>query len=205
MAPQANKAFKNPHHLSSKQLAANKANLAKARAAQKGKPRTAKQIAASRHNLAAARAAQKARKSKKQGVTPKKAQAPLLGSDLWLHAYPVCGAVAVAASLQAWTGLMIADGEIWDLFRRAGEAPIAQVLETAQEYGLAGWRLASFEPADPGIFHPALLYGVQLAHGYHAVVAAASGGLLSWGLEIPLQGEPSEAWMLEWAEMGELV
>lgn len=44
-----------------KQLAAARASLAKARAAQKGKPRTAAQLAAARANLAKARAAEKGR------------------------------------------------------------------------------------------------------------------------------------------------
>lgn len=189
----------NPHHLSAKQIRADRANLAKARAKARTLPRTAKQVAASRHNLVKARAAQRARKGKKQGAQKKTAQAPLL-DGLGLHLLPACGAVAVAASLQAWTGLTVPAAGVWDLYLKAGETSIENVLGVVADTGLAGWRLAAFEPADPGIFHPWLLYGLQLAHGYHAVLATASG-MLSWGMELPLAGEPQEAWMLEWAEL----
>ena len=64
-----------PHHLTAKQLAADRSNLRKARAVAARLPRSGKQKAASRHNLAKARAVQKARRSGKAPVAAKKPQA----------------------------------------------------------------------------------------------------------------------------------
>jgi hypothetical protein len=193
-------------HKSAKQIAAAKGNLVKARAAARLKPRTAKQKAASRLSLVKARAAQKSRRGGKTPVSRKKAQAPGIPArygvspgEVSLHSLPVCAAVAAAASLQAWTGLIASPAEIWELYRRAGEATIAATLEAVAGYGLAGASLESFREIDPCCLAPGLVYGIQLAAGYHAVLSAP-GGMLSWGSVIPLAGEPEEAWLLEWKD-----
>lgn len=196
-SPQAaSGASKNPHRLTAKQIAADRANLAKARAKERKLPRTAKQIAASRRNLVKARAAQRHRK--KQAGSKKTAQAPL-STALDLHSLPVCAPVALAAHLQAWTGVVASTAEIWDLWLRAGETTLETTLEAATEHGLAGRALAGFWPADPLGFTPWLVYGVQLAIGYHAVLAGQDV-MHSWGLVLPLTGRPEEAWHLEWAD-----
>jgi hypothetical protein len=205
VAAKAKKKPVNPHHLTAKQLAADRANLARARAAQKGKARTAKQQAASRQNLAKARAAQKSRRSGKKPVTKKAAQAPdgLARCDVSiegvpLHSLPVCAAVAVAASLQRLTGTGADPREIWALHKLAGRTSIEAVIEAAAEHGLAGHRITGFWPLDPGLLLDGLVYGVQIQQGYHAVLGVP-GGMLSWDTVLPLSGEPEEAWAIEWA------
>lgn len=188
-------------HQTPKQHAASVNNLRKARAVARLKPRTAKQKAASRLSLVKARAAQKARRGGKTPVAAKKPQAPDLLTGQGIHSLPVCAAVAAAASLQAWTGIIASAAEVWELYLRAGETSIAATLEAVAEHGLAGARLESFQAADPCYLAPGLLYGVQLAIGYHAVLSAP-GGMLSWGNVIPLAGEPEEAWLLEWKDPG---
>lgn len=191
------------HHVTARQLAADRQNLAKARAAQKGKARTAKQIAASRANLAKARLARSTRKQGKKHAPvkgKKAAQAPLaLWGEDSLHSLPVCAAVAVAASLQHWAGVTASTGQILEFAARTGSTTISAALEAAREYGLAGVRLAGFEPADAALFAPGLVYGIQLSIGYHAVLSTPSG-MLSWNLELPLLGSPEEAWVTEWEE-----
>lgn len=197
-------------HQTPKQHAASVANLRKARAAARAKPRTAKQKAAARQSLVKARAAQRARRGGKTPVIKKTPQAPCPGDGYgslaaitlegsWLHSLPVCAAVAAAASLQAWTGILAGTADIWELYLRAGETTIAATLEALAEHGLAGARLESFQPADLSYPAPGLIYGIQLAIGYHAVLSAP-GGMLSWGSVIPLAGEPEEAWLLEWKD-----
>lgn len=191
-------------HLTGKQLAADRANLKKARAVARLLPRTSKQKNASRHNLVKARAAQRARRGGKTPVGKKSAQAPddslrfgVRQGEVSLHSLPVCAAVAAAASLQQWTGITASLADIWELYLRAGESTLAVTLEAVAEHGLAGARLESFQEIDPCYLAPGLLYGIRLAAGYHAVLSAP-GGMLSWGSVIPLAGEPEEAWLLEW-------
>jgi hypothetical protein len=197
--------------VSAKQRVADKANLVKARAAQKGKPRTARQKAASRQNLVKARAAQTARREGKKPVKAKTAQAPYsqLGLDpgrelptespVSLHVLPLCAAVAVAGSLYQQCGAEATRQQIWELYQRTGDGPIAGVLEAVAEHGLAGWRLSGFEPATPDRFFPGLVCGIRLGTGYHAVLAVP-GGMRSWGMVLPLAGTPEEAWILDWEE-----
>jgi hypothetical protein len=185
----------NPHHLTAKQLAADRANLKKARAVAAQKTRTGKQRAASRRNLVKARAAQNARRS---GAAKKKPQAPLDTGD-WLHALPVCGPVAIAAHLQYWTGAIASAGMIWDLAMKTFQLPaLADLLEYVMAEGFASMKLESFwscqleEPVE------GLLYGISHPAGYHAVLAVP-GGMASWGRILPYEGEPAEAWHLEWS------
>lgn len=189
-------------HVSAKARAADKANLKKARAVARLLPRTGKQKAASRQSLVKARAAQKARRSGKGAVTAKKPAAPAPAGyepGMDLHSLPVCAAVAMAASLQAWGGAVASVAEIIGLYERAGAVTLGGMCEAVAELGLAGWRLSWFAPADLAIPWPGMVYGVQLDAGYHAVLRTPAG-LASWGLEIPLAGSPEEAWMLEWEE-----
>jgi hypothetical protein len=197
----------NPHHLTAKQLAADKANLKKARAVAAHKPRTAKQKQAARQNLVKARSAQKSRRAGKAPVARKKPQAPdTLGrpgvrtGEVPLHSLPVCAAVAVAASLEYQTGILVSADDIWRLhLRSSGSTALADLLGLVAVEGLAGHRLESFHPWDPGVRLDGLIYGVQLPGlGYHAVVTVP-GGMLSWDTVLPLRGEPEEAWMALWA------
>ena len=183
-------------HVTAKQLAADRANLAKARQVERTKPRTAKQKQAARQNLVKARAAQKSRRAAKKGVAPKKAAAPW--GETGLHSLPLCAAVAVAASLQAQTGIAASAEEIFGLYRRTGTAPIGDVIEAVHEHGLAGAQLAGYQRIAAWPYCPWLVYGVQLAIGYHAVLSVP-GGMLSWDTVLPAAGALEEAWMLEWA------
>jgi hypothetical protein len=191
--------------VSARQRAADKANLAKARAVARLLPRSAKQKAAARQNLVKARATQRSRRAGKGAVTAKKPAAPApAGYEpvMDLHSLPVCAAVAMAASLQAWGGPDASAAEIISLYERAGAVTLGGMCEAAAGLGLAGWRLAWFAPADLELPWPGMVYGVQLDAGYHAVLRTPAG-LASWGLEIPLAGRPEEAWMLEWEATGD--
>jgi hypothetical protein len=196
-----------------RQHAADAANLAKARAAQRQSGalhhHTAKQQAASRQNLARARSAQKSRRGGRRSVSPKKAAAPAPDirprcdvSTEWvlpLYQLPACGPVALAAHLALFTGIVLPDEAVLGLHARAGITSLAGLLERAAAEGLAGpgTRLAYYEPCDPDDPAPGLLYGIQLPHGYHAVLAHPAG-MLSWGAVLPRDGTPEEAWWLEW-------
>lgn len=206
-------------HQSPKQRAASVGNLVKARAAQRRSGalhhHTARQKAASQRNLVRARAAQSSRRSGKTPVSRKAAQVPspvTLGTGCldWrsdprldgpgsLHSLPVCAAIAVAGSLWQQHGVVATIRQVWDLYQLAGDGPVSGVLEAAAEHGLAGRRLVSFQPADPDLFFPGLVCGVQLSLGYHAVLTTR-GGMLSWGMVLPLLGAPEEAWILDWED-----
>lgn len=198
--------------VTAKQRAADKANLVKARAAQKASGalhhHTAKQKAASQRNLTRARAAQKARRSGKKYVPAKAAKAPLalerdalMPSQWAVHREPACAAVAVAASLAAWGG-QVSEDDVWALYARTGPLLLSGMLEAVAETGLAGWRLASYERADESLYLPGAVCGITLDGGYHAVLAEA-GGMRSWGMVLPLRGTPGEAWLLEWEGPGD--
>jgi hypothetical protein len=213
-----------PKHrtITAKQYAADVANLKKARAALKGRPRTAKQRAASRRNLVRARSAQKAQRSRsaqgarssgKAPVAAKKPAAPApwtfvpasnqaypgadraAGTDLLL--LPVCGPLAIAEHLAAYTGALASQLDILALWETTGACTLGDLLEAAREHGLGGERLAYFERCDPDLGTDGLLYGVQLDRGYHAALAAP-GGMISWCRYVPREGTPEEAWHLEW-------
>ena len=185
---------------SAAQIAAGRAWAAAGRAAQVGKPRTAKQIAASRANLVKARAAQSAQAAGKKYVSAAKtATAPLAvpRETPLLDSLPACAAAALAEHLWYWTGTAVTDEEVLALHELAGGhgAPIAEVLEAAAEHGLGGWRPDTWTGyAEPV---PGLLCGLQLAAGYHAVLALPRG-MLSWGMILPWPASPEEMWHLEW-------
>jgi hypothetical protein len=204
-------------HITGKQLAADRGNLVKARKALKGRPRTEKQLAASRRNLAKARTATHLRAQGKAYKAAKKPKAP--APDTWtrygvrpgkaldLHALPVCGPVAVAAHLAAFTGTWVADDSVLELWKSVQAATMADLLEYVRAEGFPGTgeKLAHFERCDPDTEAPGLVYGLSLPQGYHAVLAHPDGaGAISWGLLVPWcallpwRGAPEEAWWLEW-------
>jgi hypothetical protein len=202
--------------ISPRQAAADRANLVKARAALKGRARTAKQKAASRRNLAIARSAQRARASGKAPAARKKPAAPLpswlkvqrelilprIGPSpgaLWLdlQLLPVCGPVALAEHLLIHTGACVTPADIIALWQKAGNVTLGELLDAAREHGLGGEKLAYFEQCDPEAGSPGLIYGVRLGSGYHAALATGDG-MISWCRALPRDGTPEEAWWLEW-------
>lgn len=192
----------NPHHLTAKQLTADRSNLAKARAAAHVRPRTSKQKAASRHNLARARAVQKARRSGKKSVTAKKPQAPdSRETSASLHLLPACAPVALAEHLAFWTGAAVPADEIYTLHAKSsGQLTLADLIELVAAEGFAGMRLESFRSCDPGEVVPGWIYGIDHPAGYHAVLAHPAG-MVSWGRLLRRVGTPREAWHLEWAPL----
>lgn len=208
-------------HRSARQIAAAKANLAKARAVARTRKRTARQRAASRQNLVRARAAQTARRKGKTPVKTRKAASPapdslvlsgscgrfpgqlppLLPEAPGLHELPACAAVALAESLWVQHGAVIPAAAILELHRVTGDADLGTVLEAAAVHGLGGWRLAWAELADESLVLPGMVCGIRLRGGYHAVTIAdvpAGRKMTSWGLLLPLAGEPGEAWLTGW-------
>jgi hypothetical protein len=204
---------------SAAQIAAGKKFAAAGRAAQsrKGAARTAKQKAATLRFAAAGRAAQAAHRAavKAGKKTPVKAAkraaaAPgglVLPGTGWLcnGPAPSCAAVAVANSLLAASGVLMSDEEIGLLHCMAGGddgATIENVLEAATaewwKFGGRGKaRLWSYTPADVDVIVAGLVVGISLPHAGHAVLTAP-GGMISWGALVPFDGEPQEAWALEW-------
>jgi hypothetical protein len=189
--------------LSPKQIAADRANLAKARLTLKGRGRTAKQIAASRRNLMKARSAQTARRAGKPAAAVKAAKkpaAPLPGAGL--HGLPACAPVAAAEHLAAFTGIIVPDESVLVLHELVRPAGIGNLLEylAAEGFPGTGVKLAHFERCDPDTGAPGLIYGVQLGRGYHAVVGYPDGAMASWGMLLARSGTPEEAWWLEWED-----
>jgi hypothetical protein len=193
-------------HVSAKARAADVANLRKARAVEKKKPRTARQKAASRQSLVKARAAQKSRRGGKKYVPAKKPQAPpdtaaRCGVSIQeaspLHLLPVCGPSALAAHLAWMTGIAAADEEILVLHEQTRGTTLAELCEYAAAEGFAGAVLESFRPCDPEQDVPGLIYGLPLPWGYHAVLGHPAG-VVSWGRVLPWPAAPAEAWHLEW-------
>jgi hypothetical protein len=198
--------------------AAGRASQAASRAAaikKTGKPpaRSKAQTQASLRFAAAGRAAQAAKKAGK--AVPKKMTAVAPQSLLALPGSnwptgcndiaPTCASVAVAAHLQAATGLTMTDKEILELHKLAGGdsgASIEDVLEAmAGHWGIAGHgrvRLQSYFCADEQFIVAGMVVGVTLGHEGHAVLSAPNG-MISWGQYLPWQGEPVEAWALEWS------
>jgi hypothetical protein len=178
-------------------------------------PRSKAQKAAGKKFAAAGRAAQAAARVRKAGgraVTPKAraAVAPelVLPGSMWPtgcnDTVPTCASVAVACHLQAATGFTMSDEEILKLHKLAGGDSgvcISDVLEVmSAHWGIVGHgrvRLMSFFQADESFLLAGLVVGIKLPHAGHAVLSAP-GGMISWGQFMPWQGEPEEAWALEW-------
>lgn len=213
---------------SAAQVAAGKKFAAGGRAAQAAKraayakshhgaklPRTDAQKQASLKRAAAGRAAQAA---KRQGKTPPKKAAALapprlpslrqelpgwsMGCNDW---GPTCASAAVANHLLAHTGLAMTEQEVMLLHMLAGGddgADVPSVLEALRSRPslAAGGRasVAGFFRADEGLAVPGLIVVTALSHGRHAVLSHPSG-MVSWGAVMPWDGEPLEAWAVEWA------
>lgn len=184
-------------------------------------PRTRAQKAAGQKFAAAGRAAQARARAKKAGgrAVPPKVRAAVAPESLLLvrpewpvgcnDIAPTCASVAVACCLQAATGLVVPDDEIVRLHELAGGssgASISDVLEAASESWLnlrvngSRVRLLSFFQADETFLLAGMVVGTNLGHEGHAVLAC-SGGMISWGQFMPWDGEPDEAWCLEWGVM----
>ncbi len=117
---------------------------------------------------------------------------------------PACAAVAVANSLLSVTGICMTGEEIELLHALAGGddgACIEDVLAAASEHwhllGNGTARLQAYVPADLGVFVTGLVVGIALPHAGHTVLTVP-GGMISWGRLLPYDGEPEEAWALEW-------
>jgi hypothetical protein len=198
-------------HVTGKQLAADRGNLVKARKALKGRPRTEKQLAASRRNLAKARTATHLRSQGKTYKAAKKPKAPapytwtrevrVRAGALFegsLHDLPVCGPVALAEHLLAYTGAVVPASAIIDLWLATEGAALGELFEAARELGLGGERLSYFERCDPDADVPGLVYGITLGTGRYHAALATPGGMVSWCRVLPRDGTPEEAWWLEW-------
>ena len=221
MAPAPKKAKKSAAQVKAGQAfaAAGRASQAKTRAAYiKANHGKKPPVSAARHaagQKAAAQSAANAR-ARKAGKTPvaAKARAAVAPTELfrpgsnWPSACneyaPTCASVAVACHLQAATGIGMLDADILKLHAMAGGesgATIGNVLEALAEHGSElnhGWvRLVSFFRTDEQFLTAGLVVGVTLGHTGHAVLSAP-GGMISWGQFMPWQGEPEEAWCLEW-------
>jgi hypothetical protein len=211
-------------HRSPAQVRAGKAYAAAGRSAQaatrkaaikktgKPPPRSAKQHAASVAAAKAGRSAQAARRAGKTPVSHKKAALPALarahnlaepGVVLWLpgcdEELPVCAVTAVANHLLAATGIITSDAEMLALHALAGGdsgATIGNVLDACADCGLGGRHLAGFGMADRA--SPGTVTGLAMHDGYHAVLVAPAGMMISWGMVLPQLGDPREAWYLDW-------
>lgn len=194
----------------SKQAATRKAAIAKTG---KPPPRSKAQHAASVAAASAGRSAQAARRAGKTPVSHKKAAMPAMsrahtlaepGVVLWLpgcdEERPVCAVTAVANHLLAVTGIIAGDDDMLGLHELAGGdsgATIEDILDAAMHCGLAGRRLARFGAADRAC--PGTVTGLAMTGGgYHAVLVAPAGMMVSWGMVLPQVGSPAESWWLDW-------
>ena len=180
--------------------AAGRAAQARTRAAaiaKTGKPpaRSKRQHQAALRWAATGRASQA---RKRQGLKPLPKKQPALAlPGFGLHDLPVCGPVAIAEHLLAATGVHATDSQILDLAYRTSGGCFADYLDQVATGGLAGVRLACFWRCDDELAVPGLVYGVQFRTGYHTVLMVP-GGMISWGMLLPVTGRPLEAWALNW-------
>ncbi len=210
---------------STAQIAAGKAYAAAGRAAQAatraaaikktGKPpaRSKAQTQAAMKFAAAGRAAQAAKRSGKAVPKKKAAIAPeslLLPGSTWPlgcnDLVPTCVSAAVACHLQAAMNITLTNEEILRLHQLAGGdsgANISDMLEMMHQhwfrFSRGQVRLVSFLQVDEDFLLAGLVVGIKLGHEGHAVLAVP-GGMISWGQFLPWQGEPDEAWCLEWSQ-----
>jgi len=117
---------------------------------------------------------------------------------------PTCASVAVACHLLAATGFVMTDEDILKLHEMSGGddgASISDVLEVVSQQWLSfaqrRVRLLTFFQTDETFLLSGLVVGVKLPHAGHAVLSCP-GGMISWGRFMEWQGEPQEAWALEW-------
>ena len=113
-----------------------------------------------------------------------------------------CSAEALAASLRM-TGWPVQDADVLALYWRTAADPdagasILATLEAAEQFGLAGARLADSRPAE--LLTAATVCGVTLRGGPHAYTLASQPGLAwSWGSLYRLPAaDVEEAWEVRW-------
>jgi hypothetical protein len=140
-------------------------------------------------------------KGKSKAKAPVKLARPPLGGT-WIcgpnERLPLCGPVAVANHLLAATGVEASSGAIERLYRAAGGygdsgVPLEDVIAAAATTGLAGCRLAVWEPDDDGD-----LLELGLDGDRHAAVDAGDGLVISWGEALALDATVISAWSLTW-------
>ncbi len=204
-APKAGKISPAKHAANVRFAAAGRAAQAKAHA--KGKKPSKAQHQAGLRWAAAGRAAQARKRSGKKPLPLKKRAAPapgmlmqpagpwhLGGNDCW----PSCAAAALANHLILSSGLRASEEEILALHLAAGGSPaIGEILEAAQEHGLAGAQLAEFWPLPDGCAMPGAIAGISMPLA-HAVLLAPHEMMISWGQEMPLRSEVEESWWAQW-------
>lgn len=130
-----------------------------------------------------------------------------LPGSLWLmgcnDVAPTCAAAAVANHLLADTGMAMTDEEVLRLHAMAGGddgadiSAVLEVMRSPHHILFSKIRLARFSPTDEDCIVAGLVVGLRLGHAGHAVVSTPRG-MISWGREMPWNGEPEEAWALEW-------
>lgn len=114
-----------------------------------------------------------------------------------------CPAEALAASLRL-SGWPVSPADVLALYRHTAGSPgagatIVASLEAAYRFGLAGVRPVEF--AQAGLDDPAaVLLGLDMPEGRHAVTLDLSGAVWSWGALYDLTGEAviEEAWAVTW-------
>ena len=146
--------------------------------------------------------------SSKSASTPSKAAGAVLG-ERWItgpndDGWTMCAPVAIANALLAATGIEAANGDIERLYRRAGAigdsgAPLASFLAAARSTGLAGCRLADYQPSIVS-YADLLLLAVPGLDDLHTA-AVADGSAIMWGAAVPLgqlDATVLDAWSLTW-------
>jgi|SRR5215472_274647 len=175
-----------------------------------GPPQSKAQQAATKKWQRAGVAAQAARRQGKTPAKPKPRAAvmpqefALYQSASWVtgcnELMPTCSATAVANHLFAAMDYEAAEFEVYGLHRKAGGdegATIESVLEAVSCYGLGPYKLRRFFRTDQDVIICGLVVGINLPHGRHAVLSHPAG-MVTWGQVVPWEGEPEEAWALEW-------
>jgi hypothetical protein len=146
--------------------------------------------------------------SKKASKPAKLARPQLTGE--WIcgpnEKYALCGAVAVANTLLAATGVRASSGDIERLYRAAGGrgdsgVPVPELLAAASVTGLAGCRLAVFGLCGADDEAARLLLLTLAGLGDLHAAAVAGGDLITWGEAVPLASLPVTvecAWSMTW-------
>lgn len=173
---------------------------------------TAKHKAHEEHLAHEAHEAHLAHEGKVHAVAkPAKPKKPAKARSLAVgDALPVCSFEALAMSLRL-AGQRVSDDDVAELWWLAGAgedgAPIAEALDAAARFGLAGARPAGYHEIAPGTAFPSLADGLHCSilglelPGPHAVVAVP-GAWLSWGESWSPSDFPGavieEAWAVAW-------
>jgi hypothetical protein len=160
---------------------------------------TRKHAGTAKHTPAATKKAATAKKAgaTRTALSPKAARARALGDCA------SCCAEAVVTSLRL-SGRAVAPEDVLTLYRYTADgliagATIQATLEAAAAHGVAGARPVSFAPValdDPA----AVILGLDLPEGPHAVTLGKSGDVWSWGSLYEMTDEAviEEAWSVIW-------